>query len=223
MSSLARIFALFAIGFPCLFPLGCKKGEQQPSSSAKIDVASNSALTTPENEDPHSAGKQAVNFSLKDLSGKENTLADFRGKLTLLNFWATWCVLCVAEMPALQRLHKMFESQGFQVLAINVDPAESEATVRKFLSDRGISFPVLLDPQMSLPEQYGLTGFPESFFIGPDLKFIGVVDPDSMRQGVRLISDRPWDSPVYVELVRSLLGKFIVDTGTPPTRPVSNP
>ncbi len=204
MSSLTRILALNLI---LIFSLPSCKSDQPKAIGAKRDLVTQSSLQSEESDDPHSAGKQAVNFSLMGLDGKEKTLADLRGKLTLLNFWATWCVPCVAEMPALQRLHKTLESEGFQVVAINVDPAESGETVKKFLSDRGISFPVLLDPTLSLPEQYGITGFPESFFISPDLKFISVIDPESKEPAVRLLSDRPWDSPVYVELVKSLIAK----------------
>lgn len=154
------------------------------------------------------AGKEALDFELEDLVGKKVHLKDFRGSLVLLNFWATWCLPCVSEMAALERLYKTYEKQGLQIVAVNVDAKNNAARVRDFVKTKSLSFTVLLDPNMSLAERYGLTGFPETFFIDAQGKIRLVHDPESNQDAVRLLSDRPWDSKLYLKLVAEFLPPY---------------
>lgn|GEM_PF-5946578 len=151
-------------------------------------------------------GIEAPPFELPDLlTGRPCALKNFSGRLVLLNFWATWCTTCVAEMPGLQRLYLSFKDQGLEVISINVDPKNEETKVRKFIHSYGISFPVLADPEMHIPAIYQLTGYPETFFISPDGKIMEFLDPIALRSVVRIVSDRPWDSPLYMKSVGELL------------------
>ncbi len=105
-------------------------------------------------------------FELKDLSGRNHRLADYRGKVVLVNFWATWCEPCRNEMPTMEKLREKLADKPFVVLAVNVD--EPEARIRKFLSILPLSFPVLLDHEGKLTRAWKVRVLPASFLVGPD-------------------------------------------------------
>ena len=104
--------------------------------------------------------RQQADFALSDLQGKTWTLKDLRGKVVLVNFWATWCPPCRKEMPDLQALYEQFKDQGFVVLAIS---DEESAKVSPFVAERNISYPVLLDPGRKVNEGFEVGGIPQSF------------------------------------------------------------
>lgn len=149
------------------------------------------------------AGSLAPDFTLRDLEGREVSLSDFRGKTVLLNFWATWCAPCIAEMPALERLHQQFQERSFLVLGVSTD--FDPRVVSLFQQKQGLSFPIVIDQEIVVPKKYGVSGFPESFFIGPDGTFLAFHDPSTGKRVTRIISDRPWDSPSFFENVNKLL------------------
>lgn len=108
-------------------------------------------------------GMPAADFNLIDLDGKPRSLAEFRGKVVLLNFWATWCKPCTAEMPAMQNAYDSLKDKGLVVLAVN--ELEDEARVRQHIKDYGHTFPVLLDSSNHVANLYGVFGLPVSVFI----------------------------------------------------------
>jgi peroxiredoxin len=114
-------------------------------------------------ERPPVAGMQAADFSLNDLQGKSQTLSQYRGKIVLLNFWATWCKPCTTEMPAMQTCYDKLQDKGFVVLAVN--ELEDEAKVREHIRTHGHTFPVLLDRDNRVANLYGVFGLPVSVFI----------------------------------------------------------
>lgn len=152
------------------------------------------------------AGAIPPPLELPNMKGAKVNLDSYKGKVVLLNFWATWCVPCVAEMPALERLYKAHKERGFEVVAISVDPPNKQEAVDKFIRDNGITFTILRDTELSLPTTFGLTGFPESFFIGRDGKIAPVFDPTENAWRLRVVGDRPWDSPAFMRSVAELLG-----------------
>ena len=99
-------------------------------------------------------------FALKDLSGKTWTFADLRGKVVVVNFWATWCPPCRKEMPDLETLYKRFGSQGLVILGISDEEA---AKVEPFIHERKVTFPVLLDPGRKVNEMFVVEGIPKTF------------------------------------------------------------
>jgi thiol-disulfide isomerase/thioredoxin len=105
-------------------------------------------------------------FVLKDLDGVEHRLADFRGKVVLVNFWATWCGPCRDEMPSIQELRSQLKGKPFAVLAINLD--EPESRVRKFLAQWKVDLPVLLDPDRKVAREWNARILPATYIIGPD-------------------------------------------------------
>lgn len=127
-------------------------------------------------------GKTAPAFELKDLSGARVRLAEVRGKVVLLNFWAEWCGPCRAEMPFMESLYKAFKDKGLVVLAVSVDRSEKE--VKAFVSDKKLTFKVLMDKDKEVSfDQYGVIGLPTTFLIDKKgviaEKFIGPMEWDS--------------------------------------------
>ena len=108
-------------------------------------------------------GMQAEDFRLTDLAGKEQSLGQYRGKIVLLNFWATWCKPCTTEMPAMQTTYDKLRDKGFVVLAVN--ELEDDAKVREHIKQYGHTFPVLMDHDNKVANQFGVFGLPVSVFI----------------------------------------------------------
>ncbi|MBX3328218.1 MAG: redoxin domain-containing protein [Nitrospira sp.] len=108
-------------------------------------------------------GTTAEDFQLTDLDGKLQSLSQYRGKVVLVNFWATWCKPCTTEMPAMQTTYDKLRDKGFVVLAIN--ELEDEAKVREHIKQYNHTFPVLLDRGNRVANQFGVFGLPVSVFI----------------------------------------------------------
>jgi peroxiredoxin len=110
------------------------------------------------------AGSEAPGFRLPSLAGGQVDLASQRGKVVVLNFWATWCPPCVAEMPSLERLHRSFSAEGVAVVTVSTD--EDEAELRRFVAQRSLTLPVLKDPGGRVAAgEYRTTGYPETFVL----------------------------------------------------------
>jgi peroxiredoxin len=111
-------------------------------------------------------GFSAPGFTLETLDGETVTLADFRGKVVVVNFWATWCLPCRTEMPALERAWNALQDNGLVILAVNLQ--ESPGHVSAFVKELGLTFPVLLDRNGAAFDQYQVQLYPTTFFIGRD-------------------------------------------------------
>lgn len=122
---------------------------------------------------------EAPNFTLPDLNGKKVSLSSHRGKVVLVNIWATWCPPCRQEMPSMQRLYQRFKGENFEILAVSIDSTGREA-VAPFMRKMNLTFPALLDPSEIIKPLYGVTGVPESFIIDKEgilvEKIIGPID-----------------------------------------------
>jgi peroxiredoxin len=108
-------------------------------------------------------GTPAEDFQLVDLNGKIQSLSEYRGKIVLLNFWATWCKPCTTEMPAMQTTYDKLREKGFVVLAVN--ELEDDAKVQEHIKQYGHTFPVLMDRDNKVANQFGVYGLPVSVFI----------------------------------------------------------
>ncbi len=105
-------------------------------------------------------GRQHADFTLTDIEGKSWTLSKLRGKVVVVNFWATWCPPCRKEMPDLEALYNHFKSQGLVVLAISDEDA---AKVRPFIAEHQVTYPILLDPGRRVNELFQVEGIPKTF------------------------------------------------------------
>jgi len=111
-------------------------------------------------------GGRTPSLALADLEGKPHRLEDYRGKVVLINFWATWCEPCREEMPSIGRLKASFAGRPFEVLAVNL--AEPEARIRQFMQKVPMAFPVLLDRDMAVAKAWGARVLPATYLVGPD-------------------------------------------------------
>lgn len=139
-------------------------------------------------------GSTAPDFDAVQLpTGKPVTIEDYRGKVVLLNIWATWCPPCKVEMPSMERLHRKLAGTDFRLVAVSVDEDDSTA-VNKFVKEMGLTFEILHNRDGSIRRIYQTTGVPESFVIDRD----GVIVK-------KIIGAADWEAPVNEALIRRLL------------------
>ena len=137
---------------------------------------------------PDWGGGPTPALRLQDLDGRLHALEDYRGKVVLVNFWATWCEPCREEMPSIERLRASLAGRPFAVLAVNL--AEPESRVRGFLNQVPLAFPVLLDHDRSASRAWKARVLPATFIVGPDgrvrYSYFGELDwsRDSVRNAI---------------------------------------
>jgi cytochrome c biogenesis protein CcmG/thiol:disulfide interchange protein DsbE len=143
------------------------------------------------NGTPSLHGQAAKNFSLT-LDGKPARLSDLRGKVVLLNFWASWCQPCVDEAPSLDALQKKIAPLGGTVLGVSVD--DDPAAYEQFLKTYNVDFPTFRDASKKIPLSYGTTMYPETYVIDRD----GKIDS-------KIIGPQDWTSPAMMAYLESVL------------------
>jgi len=145
--------------------------------------------------EPIQPGLEMPNFTFPDINGKEVSLSDHRGKVVLVNVWATWCPPCRQEMPSMQSLYEKFKDENFKILAVSID-SEGRAAVAPFMLKMNLTFPALLDPGETIRPLYGITGVPESFIID--------------KQGIlveKIIGPINWATPEVFFFLKDLIQK----------------
>ncbi len=132
------------------------------------------------------SGQIAPDFTLKTLAGETVSLSDFRGKVVLVNFWASWCPPCVAELPTIHQFYQTHQADGFVVLAVNAQ--ENYGTVSGFINQHAYTFPVLLDPDSAAANAYGIRALPTSFILDKNggIQYVhrGEIDTDTLQKVV---------------------------------------
>ncbi|SEM17060.1 Peroxiredoxin [Mesobacillus persicus] len=158
-----------------LFMVGITQATDSESNEEKINLQQGMKMSA-------DVSKQAPEFSLRTLEGNEVKLSDYKGKKVIINFWATWCPPCKAEMPAMQKLYERVNGQ-FDLLAINIDPKND---VAGFVNDNRITFPVLLDESGKINESYSILSVPTTFLVDEKgiivKKHIGAMTLDQMEE-----------------------------------------
>ena len=117
----------------------------------------------------------APNFQLVDLTGEARQLSDYRGQYVVLNFWATWCPPCLAEMPAMEKLYQHYRERGLVVVAVSSD-VEGGSVVQPFIDKLRLTFPVLLDPEGRVSASYGARNLPMTFLLDRDGRVIAAAE-----------------------------------------------
>jgi peroxiredoxin len=136
--------------------------------------------------DKDDESRQSADFTLTDLQGKSWTLKDLRGKVVLVNFWATWCQPCRREMPDLDALYKRFKDQGFVVLGISDEEAPK---VKELLAELKVSYPVLLDPGRKVNELFRVDGIPKNFVYDRNGKMVAQsIDMRTQKQFLAMLA-----------------------------------
>jgi len=142
-------------------------------------------------------GQPAPDFTLRDLDGKVVRLSDFRGQTVVLNFWATWCAPCRREFPLLVDLYERNRDNGLVVLG--VDLQEAVPSVRKFASEFGAKYPILIDGDGSVASQYRVAGLPVTWFIDRDgvarVQIIGLLSKGVIKSSLAESDFTPRESP----------------------------
>ena len=142
-------------------------------------------------------GSVAPEFELPPLGATDSGAVPFsldtlRGRVVLVNFWATWCEPCESEMPAMERLYGALPRDGFELVAVAID--DEESPVQTFQDAYRLSFPIVLDLDQSVYQAYQTMGVPESLLIDRDGRIVE-----------RYVGPRKWDAPEYVERIRELI------------------
>lgn len=174
-----RIFVCF---IACLFlsVTACKKADSPKAGAGSGDVAKEKS--------------QAPDISVVSLTnGTTLKLSDLKGKVVLLNFWATWCPPCREEMPSMMKLNRFMVGKPFQMVAVSIDEGGKQA-VEGYFKESGYSLPTYFDESGASSKSYGITGVPESFIID--------------KQGIlvkKIIGGAAWDSPEVVAFIEGLM------------------
>jgi peroxiredoxin len=137
-------------------------------------------------------GDTAPDFTLPSHHGQQVSLHDYRGKVLFLNFWATWCIPCREEMPAMEQLHQMFQSRGLVILALNLK--ESPDKVKAFFAQHQLSYTALLDANGAISRDYTVMGLPTTYLISREGKLLA-----------RGVGGRDWTRAEGKDLIRALL------------------
>ncbi|MFW6361581.1 MAG: peroxiredoxin family protein [Spirochaetota bacterium] len=138
----------------------------------------------------------APDFTVKTLEGQTVSLSDYKGKVVLLNLWATWCPPCREEMPSMQSLYDDLNNRGFTILAVAAPnpPRETREKIENFVSDGGYSFPVLIDSEYEVNGAYGTGSIPTSWVVDTDGKLVA-----------RLVGATDWSAEPIVSAFEELL------------------
>ena len=150
---------------------------------------------------PVGVGAEAPDFSVMTLDSvqKRKTLSDYEGDVVMINIWATWCAPCRIEMPAIEQLHRAYAGKGLKIVAVSVDEPGSEAQIRSFVKQYGLTFEVLHDPggqAGKVSRDYQTTGYPETVIIGRD----GIIRK-------KLLGAHDWNSAENRALIERLLAE----------------
>ena len=164
-------------------------------TAVEEDAMSGNSITSPSTEESEEdvvesdetgleKGKMAPDFEVTTLDGEQAKLSDYRGERIMLNFWATWCPPCRAEMPDMQ---KLYEEEDVVILAVNMTNSESsEEEVAEFVDDFGLTFPIPMDQEGNLMETYQISAYPTSYMIDSNgrIQFVslGAMNHEQMLQ-----------------------------------------
>ena len=139
-------------------------------------------------------GTKSPEFDGTTADGRRMSLVSLRGKVVLINFWATWCLECRPEMPLFEQLHREFAAQGLSVVGINA--REGTVAIQRYAKELSLTFPLVLDPKGEINAAYGVIGLPATFLIGRDGRAVALA-----------IGPRDWASAPARAIIQALLAE----------------
>jgi len=140
-----------------------------------------------------------LEIRLSDPTGRPISLADFRGKIVFINFWTTWCLACVIEMPSMQKLHQIFKDKDFVMVAINLQ--ESASRVKQFYKEHKLTFTTLLDTTGDVGAGLGIRSIPTTFILDKNGRIIG-----------KALGPREWEGKKSIALFAYLTDSYVADS-----------
>lgn len=176
-------------------------GKMNAVSGALSSAETQEEATEAEPEEEEEAAEEvktipAIDFTLKDQYGNTHTLSDYKGKTVFLNFWATWCSPCKAEMPDIQKLYEEFQQEDVVILGVaapGLGREKSEEGIKGFLEENGYTYPVVMDTGAEAFQAYGINSFPTTFMIDKDGNVFGYIpgqlSEETMRDIIRQTMD----------------------------------
>ncbi len=146
--------------------IGCKKKKPEPPQQEQAKVEAEEKPTKPASEKatPDPSAESAPSFALQDLDGKTVSLSDFKGKVVVLDFWATWCPPCVKEIPHFIELHEQYKDKGFAMVGISLD-REGVGVVKSFVQKYQVNYPILMTDGQVDKAYGGIPSIPTTFVI----------------------------------------------------------
>ena len=168
-------------------------GKMNAVSGALSSTETQEEATEAESEEEEEAAEEvktipAIDFTLKDQYGNTHTLSDYKGKTVFLNFWATWCSPCRAEMPDIQKLYEEFQQEDVVILGVaapNLGREKSEEGIKGFLEENGYTYPVVMDTEAEAFQAYGINSFPTTFMIDKDGNVFGYIPGQLSEETMR--------------------------------------
>lgn len=155
--------------------------EEDTGEEKEISGQQNDADESVEEQESEQAVIPAIDFTLTDQYGNSHTLSDYKGKTVFLNFWATWCSPCQAEMPDIQKIYEEYDTEGEDALIVlgiaapGYGNEKSEEEIKDFLEENGYTYPVVMDTGGNIFSQYGVYSYPTTFMIDRDGNVFGYV------------------------------------------------
>lgn len=181
MRRISIIVAILALGIPLAY-------------TATAGAQNSSASTTSEIQAPQ-VGALAPDFTLTDMHGKTVSLSQLRGKVVMVNFWATWCPPCRAEVPSIEQLYlHMKKRKNFVLVAVNVNQGDARGSVKEFLREIPVTFPIFLGHSNRVADRYQVNAIPETFIINRNGTIVQKVE-----------GGRDWNTPAVEAYLSSLL------------------
>jgi cytochrome c biogenesis protein CcmG/thiol:disulfide interchange protein DsbE len=138
------------------------------ASAAWIFISEPEANTLQASQEAASVGFLAPNFTLTTMDGESVTLSDLRGHAVIINLWASWCLPCRAEMPAMQNVYDQYKESGLIILAVNASNQDNLASAQAFVDGLSLTYPILLDIEGKVSNLYNLLALPTTYFVNTE-------------------------------------------------------
>jgi thiol-disulfide isomerase/thioredoxin len=186
---IAAVFGFVGLGFLKLDLFAKTQGQELDQLFREMGV-----LQIPPDSEP-------LEVRLNDSAGRPVSLAEFRGKIVFINFWTTWCLACVIEMPSMEKLHQKFKDKDFVMIAINLQ--ESAARVKQFYREYKLTFTTLLDSTGDVGAALGIRSIPTTFILDKNGRIIG-----------KALGPREWESKESIALFEYLTDRYVASSKT---------